>query len=106
MTQEPDPGQFPLEAKRIVAGYGGQSVLRDVFLSVPAKSLTVLVGPNGSGKSTLLALLSRLLKPSDGSVLLDGRAELHLFKKYWAQARADTFAPPDYMLRLRETKLR
>ncbi|WP_339852878.1 ABC transporter ATP-binding protein [uncultured Nisaea sp.] len=74
MTQEPDPGQFPLEAKRIVAGYGGQSVLRDVFLSVPAKSLTVLVGPNGSGKSTLLALLSRLLKPSDGSVLLDGRA--------------------------------
>ncbi|MEH6493529.1 FMN-binding glutamate synthase family protein [Halopseudomonas sp.] len=39
-------------------------------------------------------------------VLLDGRAELHVFKKYWAQARADSFGAPEFMIRLRETKLR
>ena len=49
---------------------------------------------------------SELFEFLEPGVLLDGRAELHLFKKYWAQARADSFAPPDYMLKLRETKLR
>ena len=49
---------------------------------------------------------SELFEFLEPGVLLDGRAELHLFKKYWAQARADSFVPPDYMLKLRETKLR
>lgn len=74
MTTENAPGALPLEAHKLAAGYGGETVLRDIFLEVPSQSLTLLVGPNGSGKSTLLALLSRLLKPIAGSVLLDGKA--------------------------------
>ncbi|MEH6565810.1 MAG: FMN-binding glutamate synthase family protein [Halopseudomonas sp.] len=49
---------------------------------------------------------SELFEFLEPGVLLDGRAELPIFKKYWAQARADSFAAPDFMIRLRETKLR
>jgi iron complex transport system ATP-binding protein len=41
--------------------------------------MTALIGPNGCGKSTLLRGLSRLLKPADGSVYLDGR-DIHAMK--------------------------
>ncbi|ROZ86242.1 FMN-binding glutamate synthase family protein [Pseudomonas neustonica] len=47
--------------------------------------------------------LFQFLEPG---ALLDGRAELPVFKKYWAQACADSFGAPEFMLRLRETKLR
>ena len=42
-------------------------------LDVPAGSFTAIIGPNACGKSTLLRALSRLLKPSAGEVVLDGR---------------------------------
>ncbi|MFT4217495.1 MAG: ABC transporter ATP-binding protein [Micropruina sp.] len=43
-------------------------------VAIRDQSFTVIVGPNACGKSTLLRALSRLLTPSSGSVLLDGRA--------------------------------
>ncbi|WP_415107710.1 ABC transporter ATP-binding protein [Micropruina sp.] len=43
-------------------------------MAIRDQSFTVIVGPNACGKSTLLRALSRLLTPSSGSVLLDGRA--------------------------------
>lgn len=52
---------------------GARVVLREVSLTVrPAEVLAVL-GPNGSGKSTLLAALAGTLRPSRGTVSLDGR---------------------------------
>ena len=47
--------------------------LRDVSLSVPRGSLTGLLGPNGCGKTTLLNLLSGVIAPHRGTVLLGGR---------------------------------
>jgi len=67
-----------LEAQALTAGYGANTVLHDVSLLVPEQRLTVLAGPNGSGKSTFLSLLSRVLKPTRGAVLLDGRAMVAL----------------------------
>jgi branched-chain amino acid transport system ATP-binding protein len=61
-----------LEVQGLTAGYGGGDVLHDVSFAVPEGSITCIVGPNGAGKSTLLAVISGLLKPRSGQVLLRG----------------------------------
>ena len=49
-------------------------VLADVSLTVEAGQLVALMGPSGSGKSTLLAILSGLVRPDRGDVILLGRS--------------------------------
>lgn len=66
---EPPPA---LAATSITAGYGDREVLHDVTLDIPPGRVTTLVGPNGCGKSTLLRVLSRLLRPTAGEVMLGG----------------------------------
>src|SRR5580698_1389198 len=61
-----------LELKGICAGYDTGQVLRQVDLVVPDNAVVALIGPNGAGKTTLLRVASGLLKPTSGSVLLDG----------------------------------
>jgi branched-chain amino acid transport system ATP-binding protein len=61
-----------LAIEGVCAGYGGGDVLREVSLSVPDGGITCVVGPNGAGKSTLMAVLSGLLRPRRGRVLLRG----------------------------------
>ncbi|GAA4721051.1 ABC transporter ATP-binding protein [Nocardioides conyzicola] len=51
---------------------GGPPVLRDIDLDIPAGTRIAVVGETGSGKSTIAKLLTRLMDPSDGAVLLDG----------------------------------
>jgi iron complex transport system ATP-binding protein len=62
-----------LELRRVTAGYGARTVLRDVDLVVPPGDWIGVVGPNGAGKSTLLRLLTGLLPAAAGEVLVDGR---------------------------------
>ncbi|MCU1380720.1 MAG: transporter ATP-binding protein [Acidimicrobiales bacterium] len=54
------------------AGYGAADVLNGIDLTVEPGRLTVLLGPNGAGKSTLLRCVMGLLKPSAGTIELDG----------------------------------
>ncbi|MFC5730049.1 MULTISPECIES: ABC transporter ATP-binding protein [Nocardioides] len=56
----------------IHAGYGTDTILNGIDLTVPAGAVTAIVGPNGCGKSTLLKTIARVLNPTAGSVLLDG----------------------------------
>jgi iron complex transport system ATP-binding protein len=53
--------------------YGPIEALSDLFLSVARGELFGLLGPNGSGKSTVVRLLSGVLSPSSGSILLEGK---------------------------------
>jgi len=46
--------------------------LNGVNLNINQGEIVSLVGPNGSGKSTLLRLISRLIKPKEGEIILDG----------------------------------
>ena len=63
-----------LQAERVRLGYGEHVVVDGLSVTVPDGELTVIVGPNACGKSTLLRGLSRLMRPLDGTVLLDGKA--------------------------------
>ncbi|MGW9415934.1 ABC transporter ATP-binding protein [Arthrobacter cupressi] len=62
-----------LSAERLSLGFEERIVVRGLDLSLERGSVTTIIGPNGCGKSTLLKGLSRLLKPGDGRVLLDGK---------------------------------
>jgi iron complex transport system ATP-binding protein len=57
----------------VTLGYGADPVVRGLSTEVPDQSITVIVGANACGKSTLLRGMARLLRPSSGAVLLDGR---------------------------------
>ncbi|MDR6437716.1 iron complex transport system ATP-binding protein [Paenarthrobacter nicotinovorans] len=68
------PGSARLRAEQVSLGYAGRTVSEFLDVRIPDGEFTVIVGPNACGKSTLLRALSRLLEPSTGSVLLDGKS--------------------------------
>ncbi len=69
-----------LQAENLSLAYaGGTNVVHELNLTIHPGTITALVGPNGCGKSTLLRGLSRLLKPTSGTVYLDG-ANIHTMK--------------------------
>jgi ABC-type multidrug transport system fused ATPase/permease subunit len=66
-------GPIDVEFRDVSFGYpGGPLVLRDIDLHVEAGTRVAVVGETGSGKSTLAKLLTRLMDPTSGAVLLDG----------------------------------
>lgn len=71
MTQTAEP-TARLAATGVTVRFGGLLALRDVSISIPRASITGLVGPNGAGKSTLFSVLSGLLRPDAGNVVIDG----------------------------------
>ncbi|WP_179790935.1 ABC transporter ATP-binding protein [Actinopolymorpha rutila] len=67
-----------LRAEDVTLGYGDRAVVERLSVRIPDHQVTAVVGPNACGKSTLLRGMARLLRPSGGSVLLDGSAIHHL----------------------------
>jgi len=63
-----------LVVRDLSLAYDDREVVRDLSLTVPPGEVTVIVGANACGKSTLLRGIARLLAPTTGAVLLDGRA--------------------------------
>jgi iron complex transport system ATP-binding protein len=63
-----------LAASDITIGYDRRVISRELSVDIPDGSFTVIVGPNACGKSTLLRALSKLITPSAGQVVLDGRS--------------------------------
>lgn len=64
--------EYIIETKNLRKYYHGQLVVKDVSLRVPAGSIYGLIGPNGSGKSTILKLLTGLLHPDGGEIIVFG----------------------------------
>jgi iron complex transport system ATP-binding protein len=62
-----------LGGSALTLAYDRRTISENLSVDVPDGSFTVIIGPNACGKSTLLRALSRMLRPSAGAVLLDGR---------------------------------
>jgi iron complex transport system ATP-binding protein len=73
-SRPPVLGTSRLEAERLSLSYGDRTVVSELTLQIPDRAVTVIVGANACGKSTLLRGLARLLRPTAGTALLDGRA--------------------------------
>ncbi len=61
-----------VETRNLVKWYGAHPALRGVDLHVAKGEILALFGPNGAGKSTLLRILTGLVRPTAGSVRVDG----------------------------------
>lgn len=61
-----------ITATNLYKSFGDTKVLKGVNLDVPAGTVFGLLGPNGAGKTTIIRILSTLLKPDDGQVLVGG----------------------------------
>ena len=77
-----------LNASNVVFGYGAADVLRGVSVSVPGDGFVGILGPNGSGKTTLLRVLAGTVRPSSGSVTLDGVDVARIPRQQLAQRMA------------------
>ena len=65
---------FPiLEVRDLVARYGQITALKGISLRVDEGQIVALIGANGAGKSTTLRVISGLLQPATGDVLIQGR---------------------------------
>ena len=62
-----------IEIKDLDFAYNGETVLKDVNLTIRQKDFVAIIGPNGGGKTTLLKLLLGLLSPVRGTVHVDGK---------------------------------
>ena len=73
-----------LSADRVSFGYADFE-LQDVSIDIPRGSFTGVLGPNGCGKTTLLKLMSGVLKPRAGDVLLEGEPIGHITRRQLAR---------------------
>jgi iron complex transport system ATP-binding protein len=67
-----------LQVENVRLGYGKNTTLHNISLSVQCGEMLGIIGPNGSGKSTLIKGICRLLPPKDGRVLIDGKDVAHI----------------------------
>jgi len=75
MTASPIPSAaHSLAAQAVTLGYGDRTIVDRLDLDVPPGRITAIIGANGCGKSTLLRALARLITPTEGQVVLDGKA--------------------------------
>src|ERR1700712_4816736 len=63
---------FALETKTLQKRFGGLNVTRDLSLQIETGARHALIGPNGAGKTTVINLLTGVLKPNSGRILLEG----------------------------------
>ncbi len=73
-ARSPQPAAPPvLAVQGVWKSYGGVHAVTDVSLDFPSGTVTALVGDNGAGKTTLIKLLSGVLHPDRGTLVVDGQ---------------------------------
>jgi len=67
-----------LEVKDLSVRFGGVVALDRVSFNVDGGQVVALIGPNGAGKTTLFNVVTRVYRPSHGTVLVDGQSVLSI----------------------------
>lgn len=62
-----------IQCEKVSKNYGKVIGLQQLSLSIPSGKIVGILGPNGSGKTTFIKILSGLLTPEEGTVLVDGK---------------------------------
>ena len=71
---QPHPLPPRIDFRGVTVQAGGHSILRQIDLTIRGGEQIGILGPSGAGKSSLVAVLLGWLRPSEGEVLVDGRA--------------------------------
>ena len=66
-------GTMEIRINDMAFGYASVPVLKDICLEIKEPQFVSILGPNGVGKSTLIHCINKILDPTSGTVLLDGR---------------------------------
>jgi branched-chain amino acid transport system ATP-binding protein len=73
IQQVPAAGETVLSAQGLVMKFGGITATNNVTLDLKKGARHALIGPNGAGKTTLINLLTGVLQPTSGKIILEGQ---------------------------------
>ena len=62
-----------IEFKNVSKSFNGRKILKDINITIQDKELVVFIGPSGCGKTTTLKMINKLITPSSGELLIDGK---------------------------------
>ena len=80
--------EYHIRLEKLVVGYGGRPLIRDIDLDIRKGEIVTLIGPNGAGKSTILKTITRQLEEICGNVLVEERKLTHYSWKELSQKMA------------------
>jgi iron complex transport system ATP-binding protein len=77
-----------IEIKHLSLSYGTHAVIQNFSASIATGTISAIVGGNGAGKSTLLSAIAGAIKPSSGSITIDGKEIAELSAQELASLRS------------------
>lgn len=95
---------YAVQAHTLSHAYDGRPVLHQVSFGVRRGAFFIVIGPNGSGKTTLMRLLSGLIRPAGGGVMIEGRPITAYSRRELARrvAFVPQRMPADFPFRVRD----
>ena len=61
-----------IELKNVTKRFGDKVAVQEMNLEIPSGSITGFIGPNGAGKTTTINMMTGVLRPDSGQILLNG----------------------------------
>ncbi len=82
-TGKPPRLRREIRLENVSFSHPGKPVLKNVSLSIPANAITVLTGHSGAGKTTIIDLITGLIRPDSGRIMINGEALEDIDLKAW-----------------------